>query len=77
MSVLAAHYSSISLQSLQVRFAGRFVDEALGVCSGFNLFFSIATGIPYEITAFNLMLNFWTDKIPVISVIFFMILCYG
>ncbi|KAF7375335.1 General amino acid permease AGP2 [Mycena sanguinolenta] len=61
----------------QVRFADHFVDEALGVCSGFNLFFSVGTSIPYEIVAFNLMLNFWTDKIPAISVIVFMILCYG
>ncbi|KAJ7812838.1 general amino acid permease AGP2 [Mycena leptocephala] len=67
----------IPISSPYVRFADRFVDEALGVCSAFNLFFAIGTGIPYEITAFNLMLNFWTDKIPVISVIFFMILCYG
>ncbi|KAJ7911363.1 general amino acid permease AGP2 [Mycena leptocephala] len=67
----------IPISSPYVRFADRFVDEALGVCSGLNLFFAIGTGIPYEITAFNLMLNFWTDKIPVISVIVFMILFYG
>ncbi|KAF7335754.1 General amino acid permease AGP2 [Mycena venus] len=67
----------IPISSPYVRFADDFVDEALGVCSGFNLFFSIGSNIPYEIVAFNLMLNFWTDKIPVIAVIFFMILCYG
>ncbi|KAJ7852778.1 general amino acid permease AGP2 [Mycena olivaceomarginata] len=67
----------IPISSPYVRFADRFVDEALGVCSGFNLFFSIGTAIPYEIVAFNLMLNFWTDKIPVLAVIFFMILCYS
>jgi amino acid transporter len=69
-------FSYFSENRFQVRFADRFVDEALGVCSGFNLFFSIGTAIPYEIVAFNLMLNFWTDKIPVLAVIFFMILCY-
>ncbi|KAF8206916.1 general amino acid permease AGP2 [Mycena galopus ATCC 62051] len=67
----------IPISSPYVRYADHFVDEALGVCSGFNLFFGIGTSIPYEIVAFNLMLNFWTDKIPVISVILFMILCYG
>ncbi|KAJ7352180.1 general amino acid permease AGP2 [Mycena albidolilacea] len=67
----------IPISSPYVRFADRFVDEALGVCSGFNLFFSIGTAIPYEIVAFNLMLNFWTDKIPVLAVIFFMIMCYS
>ncbi|KAJ7606953.1 general amino acid permease AGP2 [Mycena polygramma] len=67
----------IPISSPYVRFADRFVDEALGVCSGLNWFFSLGIGIPYEITAFNLMLNFWTDKIPVVSVILFVIICYG
>ncbi|KAJ6517255.1 general amino acid permease AGP2 [Mycena vitilis] len=67
----------IPISSPYVRFADRFVDEALGVCSGLNWFFSLGIGIPYEITAFNLMLNFWTDKIPVVSVILFIIICYG
>ncbi|KAJ7209013.1 general amino acid permease AGP2 [Mycena haematopus] len=74
---LAEMVTWIPISSPYVRFADHFVDEALGVCSGFNLFFSIGVAIPYEIVAFNLMLNFWTDKIPVICVILFMILCYG
>ncbi|KAJ7445092.1 general amino acid permease [Mycena latifolia] len=52
-------------------------DEALGVCSGLNLFFNVGLCIPFEITAFNLMLDFWTDKIPVVAVIIFMVLCYA
>jgi amino acid transporter len=60
-----------------VRFADRFVDEALGVCSGVNWFLGVGLSVPYEITAFNLMLNFWTDKIPVWALIIFMILCYA
>ncbi|KAJ7174150.1 general amino acid permease AGP2 [Mycena crocata] len=67
----------IPISSPYVRFADRFVDEAFGMCSGFNLFFGIGLGIPFEITAFNLMLNFWTDKIPVVSVIVAMIVCYA
>ncbi|KAJ7133344.1 general amino acid permease AGP2 [Mycena epipterygia] len=67
----------IPISSPYVRFADRFVDEAFGVCSGVNLFFALGLGVPYEITAFNLMLNFWTDKIPVVAVIVFMILCYA
>ncbi|KAJ6468242.1 general amino acid permease AGP2 [Mycena sanguinolenta] len=74
---LAEMVTWIPISSPYVRFADHFVDEALGVCSGFNLFLGIGTSIPYEIVAFNLMLNFWTDKIPVISVILFMIICYG
>ncbi|KAJ7430488.1 amino acid permease/ SLC12A domain-containing protein [Mycena galericulata] len=67
----------IPISSPYVRFADRFVDEALGVCSGINLFLGIGTGVPYEIVAFNLMLNFWTDKIPVVAVIIFMISSYA
>ncbi|KAJ7473296.1 general amino acid permease AGP2 [Mycena latifolia] len=67
----------IPISSPYVRFADRFVDEAFGVCSGLNLFFWMALGVPFEITAFNLMLNFWTDKIPVAAVIVFLILCYA
>ncbi|KAF7375332.1 General amino acid permease AGP2 [Mycena sanguinolenta] len=74
---LAEMVTWIPISSPYVRFADHFVDEALGVCSGFNLFFSIGISIPYEIVAFNLMLNFWTDKIPVIGVILFITLCYG
>ncbi|KAJ7722424.1 amino acid permease-domain-containing protein [Mycena maculata] len=67
----------IPISSPYVRFADHFVDEAFGMCSGINLFLNIRTYIPYEIVAFNLMLNFWTDKIPVVAVVIFMILCYG
>ncbi|KAJ7160374.1 general amino acid permease AGP2 [Mycena filopes] len=74
---LAEMVTWIPISSPYVRFADRFVDEALGVCSGLNLFFAVGLGIPFELTAFNLMLNFWTDRIPVVSVIFFMILAYA
>ncbi|KAJ6530986.1 general amino acid permease AGP2 [Mycena vulgaris] len=67
----------IPISSPYVRFADRFADEALGVCSGLNLFFGVGLCVPYELTAFNLMLNFWTDKIPVVAVIVFMIVCYA
>ncbi|CAK5271722.1 unnamed protein product [Mycena citricolor] len=60
----------------QVRFADRFVDEALGVVSGLNLFIYIAIGIPFEMAATNLMLQFWTDKIPVLAVVVVMIIAY-
>ncbi|KAJ7022572.1 general amino acid permease AGP2 [Mycena alexandri] len=74
---LAEMVTWIPISSPYVRFADRFVDEAMGVCSGINLFFGIGLGIPYELTAFNLMLNFWTDRIPVVSVNFFMIVAYA
>ncbi|KAJ6485222.1 general amino acid permease AGP2 [Mycena vulgaris] len=65
------------LWSTVVRFADQFIDKALGVCSGLNLCFGVGLGVPYELTAFNLMLNLRTDKIPVVAVIMFMITCYA
>jgi amino acid transporter len=49
----------------------------LGVCSGINLVLSMGLGIPYEIISFNLILNFWTDKIPVAAVVVFIIVLYA
>ncbi|CAK5270850.1 unnamed protein product [Mycena citricolor] len=66
----------IPISSPFVRFADRFVDEALGVVSGLNLFIYIAIGIPFEMAATNLMLQFWTDKIPVLAVVVAMIIAY-
>ncbi|CAK5271719.1 unnamed protein product [Mycena citricolor] len=67
----------LPISSPFVRFADRFVDEALGVVSGLNFFIYIAIGIPFEMTAANLMLQFWTDRIPVAAVIVFMIVAYA
>ena len=53
----------------QIRFADRFVDPALGFCAGINFFVLQAVLIPFEITAFNIVLQFWTDKIPIVAVI--------
>ncbi|KAF8901978.1 general amino acid permease AGP2, partial [Mucidula mucida] len=66
----------IPVSSPFVRFADRFVDEALGFCSGLNFYIFLAILVPFEITAFNLMLNFWTDKVPIAAVITFVLLCY-
>ncbi|KIK59626.1 hypothetical protein GYMLUDRAFT_74504 [Collybiopsis luxurians FD-317 M1] len=66
----------IPISSPFVRFADRFVDPALGFCAGINFFVFEASLIPFEVTAFNVVLQFWTDKIPLIAVIFFVLLCY-
>ncbi|EEB88377.1 hypothetical protein MPER_13820, partial [Moniliophthora perniciosa FA553] len=60
-----------------VRFADRFVDPALGFCTGINFFIYEAFLIPFEIVAFNVILHFWTDKIPIIAVICFMLIAYA
>ncbi|KAJ3843201.1 general amino acid permease AGP2 [Lentinula raphanica] len=66
----------IPVSSPFVRFADQFVDPALGLCAGVNFFVFEAALVPFEITAFNVVLQFWTDKIPLVAVIFFVLLCY-
>ncbi|KAJ3878739.1 general amino acid permease AGP2 [Lentinula edodes] len=66
----------IPITSPFVRFADHFVDPALGLCAGVNFFVFEAALIPFEVTAFNVVLQFWTDKIPLVAVICFVLLCY-
>lgn len=60
-----------------IRLAGQWVDDALGFMVGWNFFLYEALLIPFEITAINLVLQFWTDKIPVAVVCVVCILLYG
>ncbi|KAJ6623467.1 general amino acid permease AGP2 [Mycena sp. CBHHK59/15] len=59
----------IPIASPFVRFADSFVDPALGFCAGINFFVFEAALVPFEVVAFNLVLQFWTDKIPIAAVI--------
>lgn len=61
----------------QVRFADRFVDPALGFAAGYNFFALQAALVPFEVVAFNLVLQYWTDKIPLVAVICFVLLSYA
>lgn len=60
-----------------IRMAGRWVDDALGFLAGWNFFLYEAILIPFEITALNLVLTFWTDKIPVAAICVAVILLYA
>lgn len=51
-----------------IRMAGKWVDDALGFMAGWNFFLYEALLIPFEITALNLVLEFWRDDIPVAAV---------
>jgi amino acid transporter len=52
------------------------VDPALGFTAGINFFVFETALIPFEMTAFNLVLQFWTDKIPTVAVIIFLLVTY-
>ncbi|KAI0389191.1 histidine permease [Xylariaceae sp. FL0594] len=60
-----------------IRMAGRWVDDALGFLAGWNFFLYEAILIPFEITALNLVLTFWTDKIPVAAICVVVIILYA
>jgi len=60
-----------------IRMAGRWVDDSLGFLAGWNFFLYEAILIPFEITALNLIITFWTDKIPVAAICIIVIVLYG
>ncbi|RJE19495.1 Amino acid permease [Aspergillus sclerotialis] len=60
-----------------IRLAGKWVDDALGFMVGWNFFIYEALMIPFEITAINLILNYWRDDIPVAAVCAACIVLYG
>jgi amino acid transporter len=60
-----------------IRFAGRYVDEAFGVAAGYNFFVFEAALVPFEIVACNVIIKFWTDKIPVAAIITIAIVLYA
>ncbi|KAK0479452.1 general amino acid permease AGP2 [Armillaria luteobubalina] len=73
---LAEMVSWIPISSPFIRFADRFVDPAVGFCAGINFFLYPAILVPFEITAFELMIHFWTEKIPTAVVIVAVLVCY-
>ncbi|KAI5283328.1 hypothetical protein KEM52_003424 [Ascosphaera acerosa] len=66
----------LPISSPFIRFAGRYVDDALGVATGWNFFVFQAFQIPFEAVACNLLLNFWTDRIPVAAVVAVVLIAY-
>jgi yeast amino acid transporter len=60
-----------------IRMAGKWVDDAFGFMAGYNFFFYEALLIPFEITAFRLVLTYWTDKIPTAAVCAIVIVAYS
>ncbi|KAF8731128.1 hypothetical protein AX14_005105, partial [Amanita brunnescens Koide BX004] len=60
-----------------VRFADHFIDPAVGFAMGINFFVFEAIFVPFEVVAFDVMLRFWTDKIPTVAVVFIVLVAYG
>lgn len=60
-----------------IRMAGHWVDDAFGFMAGWNFYLYEGLIIPFEITALNLVLSFWSSHIPVAAVCAAVIVCYA
>lgn len=64
-----------------VRLAGYWVDDALGFLAGWNFFLYEAILIPFEITALNIVISFWSDEVvkpgPTAGICAAVIILYG
>lgn len=67
----------LPISSPFIRFAGRYVDEALGVAAGYNFFIFEAALVPFEIVAVSLIIRYWTDVVPVAAMNVIVIVLYG
>ncbi|CUM67391.1 uncharacterized protein PRCAT00005085001 [Priceomyces carsonii] len=53
--------SYMPISSPFIRMAGQYVDDSLEITAGWNFWFLECALIPFEVTAFNTILHFWTD----------------
>ena len=64
-----------------IRLAGHWADDALGFMAGWNFFFYEALLIPFEISALNLVISFWNEKVtdpgPTAGICIAVIACYA
>ncbi|KAL1998780.1 hypothetical protein VTN02DRAFT_5582 [Thermoascus thermophilus] len=67
----------LPISSPFIRFAARFVDDAFGVAAGYNFFVFEAALVPFEVTACNMIINYWSDAVPVGGIIAIVIVLYA
>ncbi|KAI5925561.1 histidine permease [Camillea tinctor] len=60
-----------------IRMAGKWVDSSLGFLAGWNFFLYEACLIPFEISAINLIISFWSDRVPVAAICIACIVLYA
>ncbi|KAF5025929.1 hypothetical protein F66182_1964 [Fusarium sp. NRRL 66182] len=64
-----------------IRLAGHWADDALGFMAGWNFFLYEGLLIPFEITAINLVLSYWSEDItkpgPTAGICIAIIICYA
>ncbi|KAK0714569.1 putative carnitine transport protein [Lasiosphaeris hirsuta] len=74
---MAEMVTHLPISSPFIRFAGRYVDEAFGFAAGWNFFIFEAALVPFEVTACNVIIHYWSDAIPAGGIIAIVIVLYG
>lgn len=74
---MAEMVTYLPISSPFIRFAGRYVDEAFGFAAGWNFFVFEAAMVPFEITACNVIIHYWSDAVPAGGIIAIIIVLYG
>ncbi|RYP51165.1 hypothetical protein DL768_003433 [Monosporascus sp. mg162] len=73
---LAEMVTYLPISSPFIRFAGRYVDEAFGFMTGWNFFVFEAAMVPYEITACNVIITYWSDVVPTGVIVAIVVVLY-
>lgn len=74
---MAEMVSYLPISSPFIRFAGRYVDEAFGFAAGWNFFVFEAILVPFEITACNVVIHYWSDVVPAGGIIAIVVVLYA
>ncbi|KAF2093081.1 putative carnitine transport protein [Rhizodiscina lignyota] len=73
---MAEMVSYLPISSPFIRFAGRYVDDAFGVAAGYNFFVFEAALVPFEVTACNVVIHYWSDVVPAGGIIAIVLVLY-
>ncbi|KAI1171903.1 amino acid permease/ SLC12A domain-containing protein [Nemania sp. FL0916] len=74
---LAEMVTYLPISSPFIRFAGRYVDEAFGFAAGWNFFIFEAALVPFEVTACNVIIHYWSDIVPAAGIIAIVVVLYA
>ncbi|TLS29986.1 hypothetical protein PpBr36_02860 [Pyricularia pennisetigena] len=74
---MAEMVTYLPISSPFIRFAGNYVDQAFGFAAGWNFFVFEAALVPFEITACNVIIHFWSDAVPAGGIIAIIIVLYA
>lgn len=74
---MAEMVTYLPISSPFIRFAGRYVDEAFGFAAGWNFFVFEAILVPFELTACNVIIHYWSDAVPAGGIIAIVLVLYA